>query len=250
MELYLAVGKEHCVPVPQGVHLSPVWDANEGRGAAVPAARPSSGDVLMFCPDSPSFSCRETAAERIADVCLQGGFSGLAADLPPPPTSEYAGLAAALDRVCAARRLHLWVPELYAPYTRYATILICTALSGGTLHHRLAEAVVQYGAKRLALDCQRLAVDLFIPSPNGEGRPLSLLDLANARQGRAVFFSDGLCARYFTYCAGNRHHFVLFDDAQTLQGKLSLGAKLGISSAFFVWHEVADIAEELFLPTA
>ena len=66
------------------------------------------------------------------------------------------------------------------------------------------------------------------------------------RAAPAVFFSPGLCARYFTYCRNCETHFVLFDDAGTLAQKVKVGSSLGFSAAFFMWPEVRDIAGELF----
>ena len=58
----------------------------------------------------------------------------------------------------------------------------------------------------------------------------------------AVFFSEDLCARYFTYRRENETRFVLFDDAETISRKLRLGAELGFSAAFLLWAEIRDIA--------
>ena len=68
------------------------------------------------------------------------------------------------------------------------------------------------------------------------------------REGPAVFFSQDLCARYFTYSRDGEAHFVLFDDADTLNQKLRLGAGMGFAAAFFMWPEVRDIAPRLFAP--
>ena len=90
-------------------------------------------------------------------------------------------------------------------------------------------------------------MDFTLPAPSGEGIPLSketfqaLMD----RENPSVFFSPELCARYFTYTKNNEFHFVLFDDAETLRQKLSLGASLGFSAAFFMWPEIQDLARDL-----
>ena len=68
------------------------------------------------------------------------------------------------------------------------------------------------------------------------------------RESPAVFFSQDLCARYFTYNRNGEAHFVLFDDADTLNQKLRLGAGMGFYAAFFMWPEVRDIAPRLFGP--
>ena len=72
-------------------------------------------------------------------------------------------------------------------------------------------------------------------------------ELASLRErcGAAVFFSEELCARYFTYRTGSENHYVLFDDAQTLRKKAALAENRGIREGFFMLPEVADIAGEL-----
>ena len=85
---------------------------------------------------------------------------------------------------------------------------------------------------------------------NGRGVAAVTAFPAALRQERepVVFFSDALCARYFTYTQRGEAHFVLFDDADTLNQKLRLGAGMGFAAAFFMWPEVRDIAPRLFAP--
>lgn len=45
-----------------------------------------------------------------------------------------------------------------------------------------------------------------------------------AEESPSVFFSQDLCARYFTYTRNGETHFVLYDDADTLSQKLRTGA--------------------------
>ena len=102
----------------------------------------------------------------------------------------------------------------------------------------------------MALDVQRLRMDFRLPARSGEGEPLTgeALEELMGRESPAVFFSQDLCARYFTYTRNGEAHFVLFDDADTLNQKLRLGAGMGFSAAFFMWPEVRDIAPRLFAP--
>ena len=91
-------------------------------------------------------------------------------------------------------------------------------------------------------------MDFRLPARSGEGDPLSeeALSRLMEREAPAVFFSQDLCARYFTYSQDGEAHFVLFDDADTLNQKLRLGAGLGFSAAFFMWPEIRDVAPRLF----
>ena len=92
-------------------------------------------------------------------------------------------------------------------------------------------------------------MDFTLPAPSGEGAPLSGEELRQLmeREQPTVFFSRDLCARYFTYARDGRAHFVLFDDAETLNRKVQIGTSLGFSTAFFMWPEVRDIAGKLNL---
>ena len=123
---------------------------------------------------------------------------------------------------------------------------MCTALSGGTLEGRLTQAVDQYGAEHLALDLQRLTMDFPLPCPGGQGTPLTLPQLEALAAGRPTFYSDALCARYFTLTRQGQTHFVLFDDARTLRRKLELARQLGIRDALVMLPEVEDLLEPLF----
>ena len=62
----------------------------------------------------------------------------------------------------------------------------------------------------------------------------------------AVFFSQALCARYFTYRKGGETRFVLFDDAETLRRKLRIARESGIPDALCVYPEVQDLLPRLF----
>ena len=127
-------------------------------------------------------------------------------------------------------------------------VLVCTAISGGSLNQRLQEAADAHGgAARLALDVQRLRMDFRLPARSGEGEPLDEERLRRLmeRESPSVFFSQELCARYFTYTRNGELHFVLFDDADTISQKLRTGAGMGFSAAFLMWPEVKDIMGKL-----
>ena len=66
------------------------------------------------------------------------------------------------------------------------------------------------------------------------------------RESPSVFFSQDLCARYFTYTQGGQGHFVLFDDGETIAHKLRTGTALGFSAAFLCVSQVQDLLSSLF----
>ncbi len=116
-------------------------------------------------------------------------------------------------------------------------ILICTALSGGSLHALLEEAIRKYGPERLAIGVERIAMDFSIPCRSGYGIPLSRESLAALRRRyqTPVFFSEALCAKYFTYRCDGKARLVLFDDDETVRRKLVLAQSFGIRDAFTVY---------------
>ena len=61
-----------------------------------------------------------------------------------------------------------------------------------------------------------------------------------------MFFSQELCARYFTYTRNREIHFVLFDDADTMTQKMNTAAGMGFSTAFLMYPEVRDLLPKLF----
>ena len=184
-------------------------------------------------------------ARQLARVCLRRGYAGAAADFDPPARPDRAALLQALLPLLASCGRTLYVPEHYAA-CHGASVLLCTALSGGTLEGRLNQAASQYGAEHLALDLQRLAMDFPVPCPSGQGTALTRSQLAALAAGRSTFYSDALCARYFTLTREGRTHFILFDDAQTLRRKLALARSQGIRDALVMLPEVEDILVPLF----
>ena len=182
-------------------------------------------------------------------AALRGGLM-VVSDRQAPAVGRWAEDRAALIRQLAplltAYGRRLYVPEIYAAASPETVVLLCTALSGGSLQGRLEEACAAYGAQRLALDLERLMMDFPLPCPSGEGVRLSREELSIRMQGRSVFYAEDLCARYFTYRRGGQTHFVLFDDAGTLKRKMEMGQVLGIREGFVMLPEVEDLTGFLF----
>ena len=204
---------------------------------------------LMYIDDggfdgrgTPDAFCQEVVRE-----CAARGFGGVicAFDRKLPLLSA---VVEQLGPMLARQGRSFYVSEPYGRHTAVGRVLIPTALSGGSLRQRLSEAAERYGAGRVALAVERTAADFFLPSPDGQGRPLTREELAAKRRelSPSVFFSDELCARYFTYM--NRQsgtHFVLFDDAGSIRKKLRLAEALGIDRALLCWPEVSDLMGDI-----
>ena len=208
-------------------------------------SRPGAG----YCPSqtgAPFIASPERLSAAALRECGRRSYGGVLLDFEQPPAPDRLAFAETLARRLSPRPVY--VPESYAAASG-AIPLICTAISGGNFVQRLQEAAAgRDRAGGLALDVQRLRMDFTLPAQSGEGRPLSgreLQDLLD-RESPSVFFSQDLCARYFTYARDGETHFVLFDDADTLSQKLRTGGNMGFAAAFLMYPEVQDLLPKLF----
>lgn len=207
---------------------------------------------IMVLGDVESGPIRDSAAlcRDVWRECGNRGFAGVLADFEEEAAPDRVAFLEALGRVLGRNGKQLFVPESYGAKVPQAHVLICTALSGGTLRQRLAEAAQTFGGKRLALDLQRLRMSFPLPCPTGEGTPLTGEELEElmGRKQPAVFYSGDLCAKYFTSTENGESRFVLFDDAGSLQRKIHLGRDMGIGAGFLMYPEVQDLLPALFGP--
>lgn len=248
MPLYLAATPDRLAQAravtPRLAHVAyRLGPGSELLAAPLPSAL-RGGLMVVSDWDCPTLDDPDRLARQIARVCLRRSYAGVVADLDAPARPDRAALLQSLTPLLISCGRTLYVPEHYA--CAGATVLVCTALSGGTLEGRLTQAANRYGPEHLALDLQRLRMDFPVPCPSGQGRALTAGELSALAAGRATFYSDALCARYFTLTQEGQTHFVLFDDAQTLRRKLALGQSLGIRDALVMLPETEDLLEALF----
>ena len=86
--------------------------------------------------------------------------------------------------------------------------------------------------------------DFFLPSPTGQGVPMTGEELEKKMEelSPSVFFSNELCAHYFTYMSPKTGaHFVLFDDAGSIRKKLQLARSLDIGYAVLSYPDTSDL---------
>ena len=199
--------------------------------------------------EAPPIAEPEKLCAAVLRECGRRGYGGVLLDFEESPTPDRLAFVRQLGQVLSASRRTLYLPEPFAGETPAGVSLICTAISGGNFAERLREAAARRSPGRLALDVQRLRMDFRLPSRTGEGTPLTEAEfrLLLDREKPSVFFSQDLCARYFTYTREGTLHFVLFDDAGTLREKLKLGGSMGFAAAFLMWPEVRDIAGQMGL---
>lgn len=206
------------------------------------------GLLAVTDQEAPPIDDPEKLSAAAVRECGRRGYTGVLLDFQSRSPDRLA-FARQLAAVLTQTRRTLYVPEEYGPAVPGAVTLICTALSGGDFAQRLREAAsAAGGAGKLALDVQRLRMDFTLPARTGEGRPLTAEEFQalTKREDPAVFFSQELCARYFTYTHEGQTHFVLFDDAGTIRKKLQTGTALGYAAAFLMFPEVRDLLDNLF----
>lgn len=218
----------------------------EGRLTLAPLPPDVKGGLLLVgVPASPVGQTEARPAVRdILSLCQARGFGGVILDIEQPPTRFVGQLIQGLEEGLGKKTLFL--PEAYGAYSRRAAVYLTSAISGGSLQRRLEDAVDAYGTDRLVLCLRRAREDFFLPSVKGQGQPISQerLEALRQRLNPAVFYSQDLCAHYFTYMSRETGaHFILFDTAESLAKKRALARGLGITKFFLLYPEV-----EAYLP--
>ena len=147
---------------------------------------------LMVLGDRDWDAVRDTAqlCREVWRECGNRNYCGVAADFEQPPSPDRVSFLEALGRVLARNRKQLFVPEEYGRRVASAQVLVCTALSGGSLRQRLEEAGQAFGQKRLALDLQRLRMSFPLPCPSGEGKALSGEELEEMMAQRLLLYPE------------------------------------------------------------
>lgn len=145
-----------------------------------------------------------------------------------------------LDEQTEKHKIRLFVPLCQAQSVTHAHLVADTAISGGCIQERFQKLVHKY-PERIAADLRAISRDFLLPSADTEGAPLSTQEreALQTQLGVQPFFSRELCARYFTYMdKENNGHFVLFDDADTLQAKCRCLEQLSVSPIFARYSDI------------
>ena len=204
---------------------------------------PLPGLLVLSDRSAPSIDRPAALAEAVLRECARRSYGGIVLDFDEPSREDRRCFAALLGQK------FFCLPPSYAGAVERPTVIVNTAISGGSFETHIREELARYGGGRnVVFDLQRLRMDFRLPARSGQGEPLTqaALDALLKERQPAVFFSKDLFARYFTYTKDGEAHFILFDDADTLRQKLRLGRQLGVAAAFFQWPEVCDIADSLF----
>lgn len=195
--------------------------------------------------DASSFSgCgpHEALVRQLVCQCFRSGHIGLVMDLPRPNGRLFA-FCEALGRAAARYDLELYLPERYARCAPDSFVLVPAQNTSGTYAGRLARLKSLYGAKRLALEAERVYTDFTLPCRSGTGHVIS--PAANASPPPDTRFSPELCANTASFIRDGRAHLVVWDDRDTLSRKLEIAGDIGIRRVFFYYPHVSDIISSL-----
>lgn len=230
-------------------HMAYRLDEN-GQLCQAPLPPDAKGGLMLVGADASPVgqSDPRRAVRQILSVCQARNFGGVILDLEQPPTHFLAQLIQGLEEGLSLRKRTLFLPESYGNYAHRASLYLSSALSGGSLRRRLETAVDTYGPRRLVLCLHRSRDDFFLPAVKGRGRPISqeTLDNLMRRLHPSVFFSQDLCAHYFTYMSRESGaHFVLFDDAESMLQKRAIAQQAGITRFFLLYPEVEEFLPQL-----
>jgi hypothetical protein len=186
--------------------------------------------------------------QEVLKECASRSFEGIICDFEGSYSVFLSRIISALGELLSKRNMPLFVTEAYGTSSDHSKVLISSAISGGSLRQRLWDAASQFGEKRVAMTIEKMAEDFMLPSPTGSGMSLTQEELQNriSRRGPSIYFSNELCAHYFTYM--NRDsgaHFVLFDDGMSIRKKIQIARQAGISDIILVFTEVQEILKEI-----
>lgn len=185
----------------------------------------------------------EPFCQEVVRECALRSFQGAFFDFEGAPLPVLERAAALLAPTFQKRGWSLYLPPSYAAKVPGAKVVVSTALSGGSLRRYLREAIDAYGVERVVLGLEWSCEDFILPSRDGSGRPMTRGELKELQQKRRpnVYFSDDLCAHYFTYMpTGGSPHFILYDDAASMENKLRMAAEMGIREGFLPMPEDAE----------
>ena len=198
-----------------------------------------------------AFDGQDGSADRLYHDLLHElenrAFTHLLCDFERPGQSVLERLIAQLGPSLRKRGIALIVPDRYAHCAPEAQALVSTAITQGTLAAHLRESSQRCGGRGLVLDMPVLRLDMTLPAPGGQGKALTQeeLDALLRTRGGQSFYSAELCARYFTYRTEDSHHFVLFDDASTLNAKAQTALRLGVTEGYVLYPEAEGYLAQL-----
>ncbi|MDO4270330.1 MAG: hypothetical protein Q4C72_05300 [Eubacteriales bacterium] len=201
--------------------------------------------LLGLC-DPPAELAACNADRLAADLVFEanrasalGVFADFEHDTPRGRT-----LLAAFDAALHEAGIPFYVPLSCGRALEHAILTMPTALSGGSLTAYVSSLQGIYGAARVAAFLQPVSQDFTLPSASPNGRLLTEKERGALLEqtGSQTFFSRELCAKYFTYTdREGAAHFVLYDDASTLEAKLAQLSGCGVQTVFALFPDAEQL---------
>ncbi len=200
-----------------------------------------SGGIMVIGSDLSEQRIGDRLVYEIITECKTRKFTGVLVNF------ENRELLEPLAKELNSLNLTLYVHEEMGYEYENATVLVSSAISGGTLKRRLSEAAEHFGPERILLDVEPVFRNFLLPAPDGEGKILSFDEFSELsdKYSSAAFYSPELCCNYFTYSEKGNTHFVLYDTAGTLKKKLQLAESLKINKAILVYSESKNLLMRL-----
>lgn len=172
------------------------------------------------------------------EITAEGGRRGYAGVLLDFERPEYQQTAVGLCQQLARQGI-----ACYGPLTLSAapncSLLVPSAISGGSFEQMLEDYCRRFPPNRLTLDVVRVCAQYEMPSQDPDGQSLSAQQFRQIQQqySPSSFFSQQLCAKYFTYHSQGKTHFVLYDDLSSTLRKLSIASRQGFAAAFVLYRD-------------
>ncbi len=214
---------------------------SDGRLYRAEDASKISGGTMVIGSDLSEHYFSDSLISDIIAECKTRKFSGILVNF------ENNELLQQLSKELKAANISLIVHEEWGYEYETATVLVSSAISGGTLKQRLSEAAETFGAERILLDIEPIFKDFLLPAPDGEGKSLSFDEFSELtdRYSSATFYSPELCCNYYTYFESGNTHIVLYDTAGTVKKKLQLAESIKIERAIFIYRETKSILKRI-----
>lgn len=194
-------------------------------------------DVLFVMTDTAEKCC----ASAIYDEAILRNARAVFLDSGSETSSDF-------EEICkylTDKKMQVFTP-LFQKHIQGTTPVITSSLTGGCLFEYFEEIHARFDT--FAVSIERMSVEFPLPCGRNDVRTISSHELRSkiARYSPDIFFSPQMQCKYFLYTPDNEHIFaVLFDDAETLSGKLRLSKKHGASHAFLVASEISGILNDI-----
>ena len=181
---------------------------------------------------------------EIMRECAYCGYSGISLGIASKPEHPISAFCSLLCETCSRYNITVYLPEMLASCCNSGVVLIPGQNTYGTYDEYLDRMCSKYGASRLALELERVYSDFVLPSPSAVGSILSQQRFCELCNGPS-FYSPELCSQYSSYISSGKVHLVLWDDADSLNDKISHAKRFGIQTGFLYFPHVRDIVGDL-----